>query len=665
MTLDPSAPVHSSTRLLADAPRGIEAFEWFAQQAEALLKPLMPRMIDGRSVFDLPGRESSHGPTADRLEAFARPALLAMLWLQTDRNRTAPPRRDAASVQSPDHAPCPTRVANWLLDAIRMGSDPDHDEYWGNLTNYHQHAVEMAIMAMGLEEAQDQIWKPLDAPTKTSLASWLGQIRGHAGHANNHWFFDVLVLEFLLARGMGEPGDDVLIAHLMDELERMYRGDGWFIDGCNETYDHYNAFSFHTYGLFWARRYGHTDPIRRDRWLGMAHEFIESYARLFASSGEPVPVGRSLTYRFNAVSVLPLAAAMGVGTLPPGELRRLARQGIEYFRGVIDESRPLPVGWTDHFETFAEPYSCEASPYWASKAFFALTLDPSEPFFVDEESQFACEREDDSHVIKPPGWVVRHRAGEAEIIAAGVRCAPSAAARFGPWKWGRLATRTGVGWLTPARDEGYPADASLTARPPEAERWFGRQVSMPIDLSKDHASCVYALGGAEDEFHINVRTSMWWNAGWIFALHDVRCWQPSVVRHGGYALPLGAAELELDHAPGFARLSASGRHASLQIVAGFDPHLTIDHATSDHTNARRHLTTHGHALAIAHTGSDDAPIEGAVTCAVLFGTTTDLAEAVPWTIDQTADGWDLSHPKLGPWSVTREPIVDLEAPSRG
>ncbi|MEO1128878.1 MAG: DUF2264 domain-containing protein [Planctomycetota bacterium] len=627
-----------------DAPRGAAAFAWFAHRAESLLQPLTVRMQEGRSAFDLVGRVSSHGVVADRLEAFARPALLASLWLQSLRRQDT--RREPVDIRVD-----PDRIASWLRTAIRLGTDPASPEYWGSLTNYHQHAVEMAILAMAIEEADADLWAPLDASTHKALATWLGQIRGHAGHANNHWFFDVLVLEFLRARGMGARGDDMLIAGMMDELECMYRGGGWFIDGCNETYDHYNAFSFHTYGLFWARRYGQRDPSRRERWLSMTHAFVESYATLFAASGEHVPIGRSLTYRFNAASVFPLAAALGVGNVPAGELRRLTRQSIAFFDGAANERAPMPLGWTDRFETFVEPYSCEASPYWASKAFFALTLDPSDPFFEDEERPVPSERGESTTVIAPPGWVVRQRDGDAEIVGAGVRCAPSAASRFGPWKWGRLSVRTGVGWLVPEDGEEYPADASLTASGPGLQRWFGRQVSYPIALTEDHAACVYGLGSAEAEFHINVRTSMWWKAGWILAVHHVKCWQPSMLRHGGFALPWIAGTTSMEQTEASVRVSSPELHSCLQIVAGFD-HIDIDRREPG--QARRHLTSDDHALAIARMGGVQRPIEGEHTCAVLFGTMRDEAEAAAWAIETTADGWDLHHPTLGAWSVSTD-----------
>ncbi|MEM1330135.1 MAG: DUF2264 domain-containing protein [Planctomycetota bacterium] len=637
---DASTDAPAPSTQASEAPRAAEAYAWFRRRAEVLLKPIVESMTPGRSAFALEGRESSHGVIADRLEAFARPMLLAALWIQADRS-------DSPDGESIDRAV----LSAWVRDAIRLGTDPESPEYWGNLTNYHQHAVEMAIIAMALEEAREELWEPLAPEVRERFAAWIGQIRGHAGHTNNHWFFDVLVLEFLSARGMGEPGDEAIIASLMDELETMYRRDGWFIDGCNETYDHYNAFSFHTYGLHWARRYGHRDPERRDRWLSMSDEFIASYASLFAATGEHVPLGRSLTYRFNAASVFPLAALMGVGGLPAGELRRLTRLSLEFFGDFDGGDTPQPIGWTDRFESIAEPYSCEASPYWSSKVFFCLTLPRDHEFFTEPESSIASERSESARVVRAPAWIVRHIGGEAEIIASGARCSPSSADRFGPWKWGRLSTRTGSGWLVPAEGEGYPADASLTARPVNTQRWFGRQTSVPVEITDRSTTCVYGLGDARSGFHVNVRTSMWWNAGWVFALHRVRCWQPSVLRHGGFAIPVRGDALKLDQRPGFARTSCDTLHASIQVITGFDGDISIDPCSTESGAKRRHLTSNDHALAIAHLGSDQRPIRGEHECAVIFGCTKDPREAQPWSVERTGRGWALSHDALGEWRI--------------
>lgn len=643
MTPDTAIPSEAQPRAFQPGPRGADAYRWFEQRAEALLRPLVALMREGESTLPIRGRTSSHGEEADRLEAFARPALLAALWLQAEPDPDPAP--DALSRDE---------VAAWIREAIRLGTDPDSGRYWGNLTNYHQHAVEMAIFTMALDYADDWIWNPLDQATRDAAASWMGQIRGHAGHANNHWFFDVLTVEFLRTRGHAEPGDGALIAYMLDELERMHRAGGWFIDGCNETYDHYNAFAFHTYGLHWARRFGERDPERRARWLELADAFVPSYANLFAASGEHVPVGRSLTYRFNASSVFPLAAATGVGGLEPGVLRRLSRLNIDFFdadRAAQDDGC-LSVGWLDHFEPVAEPYSCAGSPYWASKAFMMLTLPPEHAFFSEPEAPIPAEQGDGEHTDDAPGWVVRHRDGAVELLSAGARCSPGSAERFGAWKWGRLSYRTGVDYVVPRTGEAYPADASLTARAPGGERWYGRRTSVPLAVDTDGLSCLYALGSADESFHVNVRTDLRWLGDWLLAVHRVRCWQPTVLRHGGYALPVPSDNSpESTAGPGSLRASAAGRTSTLQVLGAPACEFSLD----TQAEPRRHIAAPGHALPQAIFGTDDDPIVGERTLIVLWGAFADPAHATPWqlTDERSENRADLvlEHETLGVWRI--------------
>ena len=49
--------------------------------AERLLAPLQALMLPDAADIPLQGSASNHGPTADRLESFARPCLLAAHWL--------------------------------------------------------------------------------------------------------------------------------------------------------------------------------------------------------------------------------------------------------------------------------------------------------------------------------------------------------------------------------------------------------------------------------------------------------------------------------------------------------------------------------------------------------------------------------------------------------
>ncbi|MEM7670320.1 MAG: DUF2264 domain-containing protein [Pseudomonadota bacterium] len=565
----------------ADAgPIGRDAYRLFLDHADRLVRPLIALMEPGQSSLPLEARESNHGSDADRLEAFARPLLLLALWLRGRRTLGLTDADDA-------------KVIAWAEEAMCTGADPASPGYWGTLTNYHQHAVEMAIFTMALDAASDELWTGLQPGTRALVLDFFSQIRGHGGHRNNHLFFDVLTLEFLNANGAGELGDDAAIEHHLDELECMHRKDGWFIDGGNESYDHYNAYAFHIYGLWWAHRYGARNPERAERWVRLAADFLPAYAHMYAASGEPIPIGRSLTYRFNGVGVFPLSALHGIDTIDLGMGRRLCRKCIDFFASKpIEQSQGcLSLGWTDHFERMTEGYSCAGSPYWAAKGLLMLILPPEHAFFAVEEQPTPAET-GEQVMVSAPGWVIRHRYGESAVINAGGSSSMNVLNRMGAWKWGKLVYHTGVDGLVCAGPDGDPGDASLTARPADGDAFVGRHNTMPIKVADDHIVCQYQLGMPYERMNVAVRTHLWWLDDWYVTLHVGIARQRTVLRAGGFAVPNPSS-----HGSSGIASSVEGLEWSTRImpIAGFE---SSGVATQDE---RAHAAAQAHAMPFLRT----------------------------------------------------------------
>ena len=256
--------------------------------SEKLLAPLVKLMQPGAASLPLKGMASDHGEAADILETFARPCLLAAHWLAAKGGggETLGFTRE--------------QVAKWFREGLVAGTDPSSEVYWGPVTNYHQHCVEMGALVIALEIGRDHLWTPLSDEDRQQVLRWMRTARGCGFHRNNHMFFGVLPLSFMVSEGAGSTGDQELLLRWMDTLESMYLKDGWFIDGMNETVDIYNAYAWHFYGLWWGKLYGDMDPERAQRWRDKAVPFLKDYVHFFAASGENIPFGRSMVYRFNA-----------------------------------------------------------------------------------------------------------------------------------------------------------------------------------------------------------------------------------------------------------------------------------------------------------------------------------------------------------------------------
>jgi hypothetical protein len=616
-------------------------YAWWRSAAEGLLTPLSALMHPGKADLPLHGQASNHGAQADRLESFARPCLLAAHWLASEPGNAEKLSRE--------------QIAAWFRRGLVIGTDSSSPEFWGPTANHHQHTVEMAALTLALQIARRQLWEPLSKPEREQVARWFASIRGAGLHRNNHMFFSVMTLAFLNQEGFGRRSDAPLMRHLLDALEGMALGGGWFIDGMNETVDYYQAYAFHYYGPWWAKLYGHTDPKRAQRWKDWATEFLKGYIHFFAASGENPPFGRSLCYRFAATAPFALAEFCGVSAIPPGQARRVCTRNLDFFlrHNVTQDQGALSLGWTDEFPAITEAYSCAGSPYWAAKGFAPLLLPPNHRFWQAKEQPLPAEKSDFQIALPAAGLVVRSHAGEVEVFnnANGI-CVSNIA--FGTWKWGKLSFRTGVGGeIAPATGR-YPLDAALTAEFANGSI-YGRHQCQPIAVTPDHCASVYGLGDRYSQNQASVETRLWWNGGWQLHWHHVLAYQPAVFRLGTYSLPLkAAARRDVVIAGDFAHAATDECAVAIQPLLGF---RQVKAHESD-PQRRTHILT-WHSLVLA---AETESLTGEQDLMALVWVGRPDKERAAWAIQSsTPESLTLRHPVLGVWKVAHPDLPGLPA----
>ena len=590
-----------------------DSYGAWVRAAEKLLAPLVGRMRPGAAFIPLEGVASNHGVKADELEAFARPCLLASHWLAARGGEEQGFTRD--------------EVAQWFREGLLAGTDPARETYWGATTNYHQHSVEMGALVLALEMARDWLWTPLSDAERRQVLRWFRTVRGIGLHRNNHLFFGVLPLCFLIREGAGSRGDSALVFQWLDMLEQMHLGGGWFLDGMNETVDYYNAYAFHYYGLWWGRLYGEMDPARAERWREYSKPFLNDYAHFFAASGENVPFGRSLTYRFAASAPFGLAHLCGVDALPPGQSRQICTRNLRFFLDRLPESEPLSVGWVDEFPALAEAYSCAASPYWAAKAFAPLLIDPSEPFWQAEAEPIPADGEPFARPLPTIGMVVRSVDGEVELFNAESAICPGNT-KFGTYKWGKSSYRTGVGFEVEAPDGAFPRDCALTAEG-EDGAIFGRHATHLLECTPDSIAMAYVLGEKTSMFSVQVETRIWWRGGWQLQLHKYDAHRKARLAVGGYSLP-----------------ASDDRHfTALQAVSGFETSATVEHSGQNRT----HLLAAESAYPVLQSGWVEG--EGLLVCLSYCG----LEPSRDWKVVSCGEaGVVLEMEGEAPWEVSFE-----------
>jgi hypothetical protein len=621
-------------------------YRHWQNQTRRLLEALVPYMAPGAADIPIQGQASDHDAQADRLESFARPLLLAAHWLQ--------------SAEHPDDAELRAQLSQWFQAGLAIGTSPSSPHYWGPDANYHQHHVEIGLLAIALQIAPEQLWEPLSPEHKDRVAHWLGTARGNGIVNNNHYFMGVHILEFLIAKGYGRPTDRIVIDTFLDRLEGMHRGGGWFEDGINQAYDHYNAYAFHFYGLWWAKLHGHIDPARAQRWKDWATPFVRDYRHFFAASGEHPAFGRSITYRFNGINVFGLAVVLAATDLPLGQLRRLCTRNFDFFmRHPITQSQGLlAMGWLDEFPDLGESYSCGGSPYWSAKGLSPLLLPPDHEFWHAPEEPLPSEEGDHTCNIPAAGLTVRSVGGEVEILNSGSQIS-NVNLRYGAWKWSKTAYRTGVDFtLARPYATNWSRDSALTMQIPDG-RIFGRHSTVTIEMDADHVRYVYNLGFKPGQTNCSVDTAVWWRAGWILQVHEFENRQPAVLSVGGYAISHGdAAAIKLSGDVSRVEVWTPEQGSVLQPLLGFSDHAWDQRL--DDTTLRTHLRRPFHATPVAHTESV-GQTAGETGCLVaLAWAGSHPTEAAAWAIKSSTRGHlTLTHPTLGDWNIQHELLPAL------
>lgn len=606
-------------------------------------------MHPGRADIPIEGPASDHDAQADRLESFARPMLLAAHWLQS-----APRPADAA---------LRTRVAEWFRQGLVAGTDPAGDHYWGPDANYHQHHVEIGLLCIGLQIASHQLWDPLSPAEKNQIARWLGTARGNGIVNNNHYFMGVHILEFLMKHGFCHRTDRAIVDEFLSRLELMHRGGGWFEDGINQAFDHYNAYAFHFYGLWWARLHGDAQPARARRWREWARPFVNDYEHFFAASGEHPAFGRSITYRFNCLNVFGLAVAENCTDIPLGRLRRLCTRNLDFFlsKPITQQQGCLAIGWTDRFEPIMEAYSCAASPYWCAKGFAPLLLAPDHPFWTAPEEPLQSERGDHARVITPAGLVVRSVGGEVEILNAGSQISNSQL-RYGAWKWSKIAYRTRASFtLAFPNQTNWSTDSALTFELGDGQT-YGRHSTIAVEMDESHVFYSYSLGFKTKQVNCGVETGVWWKGGWLLQLHRYESRTRGALRVGGYSL--GSARPPMmppsDDARFLACFSDAEAHGTaLQLLHGCD-HAGWETRVDDaepraHIAAPYHVTPFFKTKPLGHAKGES----GFIAALAWFG--SDREEATAWELVSAAEGsWLLRHAHLGNWEIHHWSLPSLK-----
>ncbi|MBQ8162701.1 MAG: DUF2264 domain-containing protein [Clostridia bacterium] len=344
-----------------------------AQAATEMIQPLLSCLTPARARMIVGEGSAHYSEDIAGMEGFSR-----VLW--------------ALVPMLIGHVPSAEGFWRQWKQGLIHGTDPQHAEYWGDVGDFDQRMVEMAVIGTGLCFAKEYLWDDLTAAQQENLYAWLNQINLHDMPTNNWRFFRILVnLGFLKT---GCEADRDRLKEDLDLMESHYVGDGWYFDAPTKR-DYYTIWGFHFYSLVYVAAMRGEDPERCERFVERARLIAPRFAQWFDREGRSIPYGRSLTYRFCQGSFWAAMAFAGV-TVPEaglgwGEIRHFLLGNLRFWlqMPIFDRHGALTVGYGYPNLCAAEGYNAPGSPYWGMKTFFALALPEDHPFWQAEERAFS------------------------------------------------------------------------------------------------------------------------------------------------------------------------------------------------------------------------------------------------------------------------------------
>ncbi|OOC58823.1 DUF2264 domain-containing protein [Paenibacillus ihbetae] len=446
------------------------------------------------------------------------------------------------------------------LDGIRAGTDPEHKEYWGDVADYDQRLVEMAVFGLALALVPDRIWHPLNEQEQSNLYQWLNQINRHPCYDCNWLFFNVLVnIGF---RKAGLPYDEEQVERNLNRIDEFYLSGGWYSDGIGGHCDYYGPFAIHYYGLVYARLMAKEDPKRAERYLERAAAFASDFVYWHAPDGAAIPYGRSLTYRFAQSAFWSAAAFAGMAGFKPGELKGLVLRNLRWWfrQPIFDRGGILTIGYAYPNQIMSENYNSPGSSYWALKTFLVLALAEDDPFWAAEEEELPALKT--ISVQEPAHLVVCREPETGHAAAFNTGHLSSNEHTHTSAKYEKFAYSTAFAFSVPRAEWGLSQGAfdSMLALS-EGDQLF--RVKRTCEEAWIRDQVLYA--GWKPWANVDVRT--WLVAGlpWHIRIHRIHTERTLEAAEGGFALGLG------DHGVGVAEgggADVEGRRAAASTVWG-------------------------------------------------------------------------------------------------
>ncbi len=301
---------------------------------------------------------------------------------------------------------------------FRNSFDPDFPHFWGKppADKKTQRSVEAALVADALWRMRELVLDRLTSRERGNVQDWLASCNSVPERDNNHAWFHCInqsVRMRLSERWPELHGDEAWMLADLEALDALFvpGQDGWYSDSPTlAIYDFYNFWTFGNFPLIWSAIIGERYPEWSAKFRERARLFLEKAPCFYSPDGSQPWFGRSLLYRWAALSPLLLGYRQGIWPHSPGLLRRIVRTSLAYHwkLGAFDDSAGK---LRETFSAEGAPavrdfYIDNGSPYWVTLGMLMYSIPASDPFWTAPEEPLPVERGDFTARFEGPRMMV-------------------------------------------------------------------------------------------------------------------------------------------------------------------------------------------------------------------------------------------------------------------
>ena len=303
------------------------------------------------------------------------------------------------------------KVTDFISDVILRGTSPSDplrfDRFVNDKYTFSNQAVtEIAAYLVTVYFAKDKLWDNLTDAQREQISSFILKWSIYAmNHSwpNNHYWYPIICMEILERLGYDCSEGYEAKEQGYKNLEALYLDNGWYMDGCFGRFDYYHAWAHHTYTLLWILIADKNAPGYKEKaetYKKRSEEYIKFYSHQFDSNGGMAAYGRSLSYRFAAVSIFGLAAAVGCD-IDYSMAKSIVTKNIKYFfeNSIEQDDKTFPVGYLYSAPGFGEGYASEGASACYTQGFMCLYADENNPLWSSDMGTLPIQ--EGNYKIKP------------------------------------------------------------------------------------------------------------------------------------------------------------------------------------------------------------------------------------------------------------------------